>query len=169
MQVVAILEKRPMHWYVYIPAVGCGSPLPERIDAEAAATALIVAATGVPAADVHISLQLAGQADTLLPSPRTDVEVRHKEGTWRSAQHLGWLRLWDGSWRPLVSYAAEGVMWERAVHPSCFRQLDRGTPALPVPRHSASGTGGATPQLPAQQRSVDDAGRAESPANAAAS
>ena len=149
MQFVAILEKRPMHWYVYIPALSCGSPCPERSDAEAAATALIIAATRVPAEDVHISLRLAGPADTLLLSSRTEVEARHNDGTWHTAQHLGWLRLWDGSWRPLVSYAAEGVMWERAVHASCFRQPDRGSPALPVPRHSASETVGAQPQLPA--------------------
>jgi hypothetical protein len=133
-QFVAIVEQRLMHRHVYIPALGVGGPVPELDDVHASAVALAAAATGLPAADLEVSLCTAVPRDTVLPASPSDVEVRHRDGIWHTAQHTGWLRQWGGSWWPLVSYAAEGAMWTRAVRASCVRQFDADVPAIPAPR-----------------------------------
>jgi hypothetical protein len=134
MQFLAIVENRPMHRYVYIPALATGGPVPEPSDdVEAHAVARVAAATGLPAADVHVSLAHVVLGNTLLPAPPTEVDVRH-QGTWRVAQHTGWLRQWDGAWWPLVAYEADGAMWTRAVRASCVRRLGASATAAPAPR-----------------------------------
>jgi len=132
--VVAILEKRVLHWYVYLPTLGCGSAVPEPGGAQATAVTLVSAVTGLPEADVLVSLRHTHVADTLLPTPPSDVEVRHSDGTWRAARHVGWLRPRDGSWKPLVAYTADGAQWERAVHASHFREPARESAEIPLPR-----------------------------------
>jgi len=114
----------------------------------ASATALVTAATGMPPRDVQIAVHLAVVGDTVLPAPPTDVEVRHTDGSWRRAEHPGWIRRQDGSWRPLVRYAADGARWERAVHASCLRQLDPDAVAVPTARVSAE-SANASHALPA--------------------
>ncbi len=133
MQFVAIVEHRPMHWYVHIPGLATGGPVPELKDVQACAVALAAAATGLPAADVQVSLSHAVPGNTLLPALPTEVEVRHK-GIWRAAQQTGWLREWSGSWWPLVEYAADGAMWTRGVRVSRFRQPGLPVDAVPEPR-----------------------------------
>lgn len=133
MEFAAIVEQRTTHWYVHIPALSTGGALPHRDNARACAIALVAAATGVPPGDPQVSLHNAAPGQTLLPTSPTDVDVRHDDGVWRTAQHTGWLRQWHGSWRPLVSYAADGVTWTRAVHISRFRPPEIDTPAVPAP------------------------------------
>ena len=137
MQFVVIVERHLLQWSVYLPDLSVGSPVPEPNDVHASAAALVTAATGVPAQDVHIAVHLAVFGDTVLPAPPTDVEVRHTDGSWRGAEHVGWIRRRDGSWRPLVRYAADGARWERAVHASCLRRLDPDAAAVPTARVSA--------------------------------
>lgn len=136
MEFDAILEKRLMHWYVYVPSLADGCPVPERTGAEAAAAALITAATGLHLTDLHVSLHVADGNNTIVQNSPTDVDIRHHDGNWCSAEHLGWLRTWDGAWKALVSYSAEGALWERAVHASCFRQPDQRVPAGAAARTS---------------------------------
>ena len=134
MQFVAIVENRPMHRYVYIPVLATGGPVTDLgDDVEAYAVALVATATGLPAADVQVSLSHVAPGNTLLPAPPTEVDVRH-EGAWRVAQHTGWLRQWNGSWWPLVAYEADGAMWTRTVRASCVRRLAAGVTAVPAPR-----------------------------------
>jgi hypothetical protein len=132
-QFVAIVERRLMQWYVYIPALASGGSVPELDDVQAFANALVTAATSLSPGDVQISVHVARTTDTLLPTSPTDVEVRHNDGIWRTAQHKGWLRQRDGSWEPLISYPAHGVVWERVVHASCFRKAGL-EGVLPFPR-----------------------------------
>ena len=132
MHFAAIVEQRPKHWYVYLPALATEGPVSELADAQARAREWVATATGLPAADVLISLSHAVPGSALVPVPPTEADVRHK-GTWVPAQHIGWLREWSGSWLPLVEYAADGATWKRAVQPSCFR-----LPGLTVPDGPAS-------------------------------
>ncbi len=146
MQFMAIVEERPtrwynvhipMHWYVHIPALATGGPVPELKDVHACAVALAAAATGLPAAEVEVLLSHAVPGVTLLPASSTEVEVRHK-GIWRAAQQTGWLREWSGSWWPLVEYAADGARWTRAVRVSGLRQPGLPVAAVPEPRGGES-------------------------------
>lgn len=146
MQFVAIVERHLLQWSVYLPDLAVGGPVPEPNDVHASATALVTAATGVPPQDVQIAVHLAVVGDTVLSAPPTDVEVRHTDGSWREAEHIGWIRRRDGSWRPLVRYAADGARWERAVHASCLRQLDPDLVTVPTARVSAE-SAGADPAL----------------------
>lgn len=129
MDFIALLDMRPMHWYVYVPALAAGAPLANRDDAEATAAALVATATGLPPADVHITLHVAHRAATVVQDPHTEIDVRHRDGAWYTAEQLGWLRTWDGGWKALVSYSAEGAVWERAIPPSRFRHPDQRVPA----------------------------------------
>ncbi len=133
MQFAAIVERCPKYWYVHIPGLATGGPVPELNDVQACAVALAAAAAGLPAADVQVSLSHAVPGNTLFPVSPTEVEVRHK-GIWRAAQHTAWLREWSGSWSPLVEYAADGAMWKRAIHVSRFRQPGPPVHAVPEPR-----------------------------------
>ena len=142
MQFVAIVERRLMQWYVYIPALGSGGSVPGPNDVQAFATALVTAATSLLPGDIQISLHSARTTDMLLPTSPTEVEVRHKDGIWRAAKHKGWLRQRDGSWKPLISYPAHGAVWERVVDASCFRRASLKVAAVPTSRGSA-GTVGA--------------------------
>jgi len=126
---IALLDMRPMHWYVYVPALASGVSLTNRDDAEAAAAALVTTATGLPPADVHITLHVAHQAGTVVKDPHTEIDVRHRDGAWYTAEQQGWLRTWDGSWKALVSYSAEGALWERAIPSSRLRHSDQRVPA----------------------------------------
>lgn len=129
MEFVAIVERRLLEWHVYLPLLATGGPVPAPNDVQSYATALVTAATGRAPADVQITVQLAVQADTVLRTSPTDVETRHQDGTWRVAQHVGWLRQRDGSWKPLVCYTADGVTWQRAVHAAHLRPRDAEVPA----------------------------------------
>jgi steroid 5-alpha reductase family enzyme len=132
MHFVAIVERRPAHRYLYIPALASGGPVPEPDgDVAACAVALAVAVTGLAEADVQVSLCHAAPGTTLLPASGTEVEVRHK-GIWRAARHTGWLRQWSGSWWPLVAYPADGAMWTRAVRASCMRSPGARPPQFPL-------------------------------------
>lgn len=137
MQFVAIVERHLLQWSVYLPDLAVGGPVPEPNDVHASAVALVTAATGVPPRDVQVAVHLAVVGDTVLPAPPTDVEVRHTDGSWRGAEHVGWIRRRDGSWRPLVRYAADGATWERAVHASCLRRPEPDAVAVPTARVSA--------------------------------
>ncbi len=136
MEFVAIVERSLTDWHVDIPALAIGGPVPEPYDVQAFAVALVAAATGLPAAGVEVSLYSTVRGHDLLPTRPTEVEGRHNDGFWRTAEHTGWLRQRDGSWRALVSYAADGAVWRRAVHVSSFRQPDVEVPAVPAPRAS---------------------------------
>jgi hypothetical protein len=133
MQFAAIVEQRPKHAYVHIPALSTGGPVPDPNDVQACADELAAAATGLPAADVQVSLSHAVPGNALLPVSPTEVEVRHK-GIWRAARHTGWLREWTGLWWPLVEYTADSATWKRAVHVSSFRQPGLPVHAVPEPR-----------------------------------
>lgn len=150
MQFVAIVERRLMQWYVYIPALASGGSVPEPNDVQAFTTALVTAATSLSPGDVQLSLHLARTTDTLLPTSPTEVEIRHNDGIWRAAQHKGWLRQRDGSWKPLISYPARGAVWERVVHASCFREATSEPPpfSVGVGRHAAPAQrdGGVAPR-----------------------
>ena len=141
MQFVAIVERRPMHWYVDIPALASGGAVPEPNDVQAFATALVTAATSLPPGDVQIALHAARTTDTLLPISPTEVEIRHTDGIWRAAHHKGWLRQRDGSWKPLISYPAHGAVWERVVDSSCFRMANLRVAAVPESRGSGATVG----------------------------
>jgi hypothetical protein len=145
-QFVAIVERRLMHWFVYIPAFASSGSVPEPNDVQAFATALVTAATRLFPGDVQISLQVARTTDMLLPTSPTEVEVRHIDGIWRAAQHKGWLRQRDGSWKPLICYLAHGAVWERVVHASCYREA---TPDQPP--QSSGGLRRVGPAAPAQR------------------
>lgn len=136
MQFVAIVERRSTQWYVSIPALASGGSVPEPDDVQRCATALVTAATSLSPEDVQISFHSARATDTLLPTSPAAVEIRHNDGMWRAAEHKGWLRQWDGSWKPLISYAAHGAVWERVVDASCFRKAS-GKGAVPFPRSTA--------------------------------
>jgi hypothetical protein len=137
MQFLAIVENRPMHRYVYIPALATGGPVPGvNDDVEACAVALVASAIGLPEDTVQVSLSHVALGNTLLPTPPTEVDVQHR-GAWRVAQHTGWLRQWDGAWWPLVAYEADGAMWTRPVRASCVRRLGGGVAAAPAPRAGA--------------------------------
>ena len=136
MKFVAIVERRLLQWYVQIPALASGGSVPESHDVQAFATTLVTAATSLSPEDVQISLQVARATDTLLRTSPTDVEIRHNDGIWRPAQQKGWLRQRDGSWEPLISYPAHGVVWERVVHPSRFRKAGA-KGAVPYARSTA--------------------------------
>lgn len=149
MHFTALLDMRPMHWYVYVPALGCGAALTDREDAEATAAALITAATGLPPADLTITLRVARGAAMVVQEKHTEVDVRHRDGAWYTAEHLGWLRSGDGAWQALVSYSAEGVLWERAMPTSRFRHPDERFPAdAGAPRNVAlAASGDARPSV----------------------
>jgi hypothetical protein len=128
---VAIVERRLLDWYIYIPVLGSGGSATELTAVQTCATALATAATGLAPADLQISVHRVLQADTLLPVAPMDVQIQHTDGTWRAAQHIGWVRPRDGGWNPLVCYVADGTTWERAVHPSRFRQPAPDVSAVP--------------------------------------
>ena len=138
MQFAAIVERRQMHWYVHLPALGAGGRVPERQDVVATAVALAAAVTGLSPQEVHIELLLAAPADALLPTPPVDVEVQHTDGAWSTARRIGWARSRGGSWKPVVHYVAHGSTWERTVHASCVRERGSTQPAPVV-----------APQIPA--------------------
>ena len=134
MHVMAMLDIRSGQLHVHVPALACGAPVPDRGGAEAAAAALITAATGVPASDLSITVRPVGDSDTTVPIPPTDVDVRHQDGTWHGARQSAWVRLRDGSWRALVCYVVDGVTWERAVRAASLRPRAVTTPPGPRPR-----------------------------------
>lgn len=136
MHFAAIVERRLPHWYVHIPALGIGAPIPEPSDVQASAVALAAATTGVSTADLQVRLHLAGPGETVVPTSVTDVEVRHNDGTWFAAEQTGWVRQWNDSWWALVFYPADGAMWTRAVRPSSIRDCSVDASAVPVPRAS---------------------------------
>jgi hypothetical protein len=119
---VAIVERRLLNWHVCIPVLVSGASVPDLDDVESCATAVVTAATGLVPDDVQISVHRAVQSDTVVRISPMDVEIRHSDGTWRVAQHIGVVRPRDGSWKPLVRYVADGATWERAVHVSRFRR-----------------------------------------------
>ena len=141
MQFAAIVERHLLHWYVYLPALDVGGPVPAPDDVHASAVALVTAAEDVPPQDVQIAVHVAVAADTVLQAPPTDVEVRHTDGAWRTARHVGWVRRRDGSWKSLVRYLADGAAWERAVPASCVRRLDSDAAAVPTARVSVESAG----------------------------
>ena len=122
MQYVAIVERRLLGWYIYLPALGTEGSVPQPNDVHASAHALAAAATGLSPSEVQVSLHLSVQSNTVLPAPPMDVEVQHTDGTWRAAQQSGWVRQPDRSWRALVDYPADGATWKRAIHTSRLRQ-----------------------------------------------
>lgn len=146
MKIVAILERRAAHRYLYVPLLRTGSALPDRGDPEACAAALVATALGVPAGDLRVTVHRARLGETFVTVPPSDVEIRHEDSVWRAAVHVGWLRQWRGSWGPLVTYtAADGDSWTRPLHISRMRPSlvdrsavppvqERGVPdGLPVP------------------------------------
>ena len=134
MRFAAIVERRLNHWQLYIPSLGTGGSVPETNDVQASAISLAAAATGLPAADLQVQLHVARQGETVVSTSPTTVEARHTDGRWRTAELTGWLRQWNGAWWPLVSYAADGATWTRAVRASRVRQLDLELSAVPAPR-----------------------------------
>jgi hypothetical protein len=131
MQFTAIVERRLLQWYLYLPTLGTEGPVSDPNDVQASADALAAAATGLSPADVQVSLHLSVQSNTVLPAPPTDAEVQHTDGSWRAAQQTGWVRLSDTSWRVLVGYVAEGATWKHAIHTSRLRHPQA---AIPAPR-----------------------------------
>lgn len=79
-QFAAIVERRLVHRYVYLPTLGSGGIVPGPDDVQRYATGLVTEATGRAAADVQISVRPAVQADTSLRVPPTEVETRHAAG-----------------------------------------------------------------------------------------
>jgi hypothetical protein len=132
---VAIIERRTTHRYVHIPALDTCGELPQTDEPRPFATALAAAATGLPGADIEVSLLFAALAKTVVPTPPVDVEVRHDDGAWHAARRTGWLRQWEGSWGPLVAYTVDGITWTRAVQMSRVRLPLAEVSDVPRPRH----------------------------------
>ena len=134
MKIVAIVERRAAHRYLYVPALGTGSPLPDRGDPEVCAAEFVATTLGVPAADLQVTLHFPRLGETVVPMPPSDVEILHEDSVWRAAVQVGWLRHWRGPWGPLITYtAADGRSWTRALPVSRVREqvLDHAA-ALPV-------------------------------------
>jgi hypothetical protein len=136
---VAIVERRTTHRYVHIPAFDTCGALPHLDEPQPLAIALVAAATGLPAADIQVSLLHAALGETVVSTPPVDVEVLHDDGAWHAARQTGWLRQWHGSWGPLVAYTADGTTWTRAVRISRVRPPLDGVSTVPPPRHQRTG------------------------------
>jgi hypothetical protein len=132
---IAIIERRTAHRFVHIPALDTCGELPHADEPLPFATALVAAATGLPGADIQVSLLHAALGETVVSMAPVDVEVRHADGAWHAARQTGWLRRWHGSWGPLVAYTVDGITWTRGAQMSRVRRAHAEVADVPLPRH----------------------------------